>query len=85
MEFKTFEYTEHKLQDMENEIDPENTFYNSSHNQCEYYTEEQFKMNVKMGGGISIIHFNSSLNTNFSNIKYCLKELDKKFTVIAIS
>ena len=49
------EYTEHKLQDMENEVDPENNFYNSSHNQCEYYTEEQFKTSVKMDGVISFI------------------------------
>ena len=52
---------------MENEVDPENKFYNSSPNQCEHYTEEQFTMKVKMDGVISIIHFNSrSLNTNFS-------------------
>lgn len=38
---KTFEFTEHKLQDMENDIDPENNFYNSTHNHCEYYTEYQ--------------------------------------------
>ena len=57
-----------------------------THSHCEYYTEEQFKRNVKMDGVISIIHFNSrSLNSNFSKIKHCLSHMDKKFTAIAIS
>lgn len=74
---KTFEYTEHKVQDMENDIDPENNLYNSTRNHCEYYTED---------GVISIIHLNSrSMNTNFSKIQYCLKQVNKKFTAIAIS
>lgn len=38
---KTFDYTEHKLQDMENDIDPEKIIYHNMHNPCEYYAEEQ--------------------------------------------
>lgn len=32
---KTFEYTEHKLQDMKNDINCENNFSNSTHNHCD--------------------------------------------------
>lgn len=81
-----FKYTEHKSQDIENDIDPENNFYNNTHSYCEYYTEEQFKRNVIMDGSISVIHFNSrSLNSNVSKIKHCLRQMDRTFTVIAIS
>lgn len=54
---KTFEYTEHKLQDMDNDIDPENNFIN---NNCCYYTDDQFNMKVKSDHKMSIIHFNRS-------------------------
>ena len=30
LDLKTFKYTEHKSQDMENDIDPENNFYNNT-------------------------------------------------------
>ena len=86
LDLKCFEYTEHKPQDIENDIDPENNFYNNTHSHCEYYTEEQFRKSVIMDGSISIIHFNSrSLNSNLSKIKHCLRQLDKKFTIIAIT
>ncbi|KAL7382736.1 hypothetical protein ABVT39_027076 [Epinephelus coioides] len=83
---KTFEYTEHRDYDIENDIDPENNFFINTQSQCEYYTEEQFSNKFKKDGEVSIIHFNSrSLNSNLSKIKHCLKQLKNKFTVIAIS
>ena len=70
-ELRTLNYTEHKLQDM-NEIDPENNFFHNIQIHCEYYTDEQFNVTVKMDRAVSIIHFNSrSLNSNFSKIKQC--------------
>ena len=77
LDLKCFEYTEHKPQDIENDIDPENNFYINTHSHCEYYTEEQFRKSVKMDRPISIIHFNSrSLNSNFEK-----KQLQKSNTV----
>lgn len=71
---------------MENEIDPENNFFYNIQINCEYYTDEQFNVKVKMDGAVSIIHFNSrSLNSNFSKIKQCLQQIEQKMTVIAIS
>ena len=82
---KMFEYTEHKMHDMDNDIDPENNFYNTTNNHCEYYTEDQFKGKENMEG-VSIIHFNCrSMNANFSKIKLCLSQLGKSFTAVAIS
>lgn len=86
LNLETFRYTEHKPQDIENDIDPDNNFYIGTHNQCEYYTVEQFKKYIKMDGTISIIHFNSrSLIANLSKIKQCLKQVENKFTAIAIT
>lgn len=56
LELRTFNYTEHKLQEMENEIDPENNFFHNIQINCEYYTDEQFNVKVKMDGAVSIIH-----------------------------
>lgn len=58
LNLETFKYTEYKTQDIENDIDPDNNFYKNIHRQCEYYTEEHFKGNIKMDGSISVIHFN---------------------------
>ena len=83
----TFDFTEHKGYDIENNIDPVNNFLiNYTQRNCEYYTVEQFNKNVTTNGAISIIHFNSrSLKANISKIKQCLKEMNNPFTVIAIS
>ena len=54
--FEQFEHIEHNFYEMENNIDPDNNFYNNLNNTCEYYTEEQYKQ-VKMDGHFSIIHF----------------------------
>jgi len=86
LKLKCFEFTDYKAKDIENEIDPENNFYKDLQSQCEYYTEKQYRRNIIMDGSMSIIHFNSrSLNSNLAGIKHCLNELERKFTVIAIS
>ena len=86
MNFKTFDYAEHKMYDPESNFDPDNHFYkNNNNNTYEYYTDDQFNINVKMENALSIIHFNSrSLYKNFSKTKEYLSKL-QKFNIIAIS
>lgn len=85
MNFKTFNYAEHNMHDPESNIDPDNHFYNNNNNTCEYYTDDQFNMNIKMANALSVIHFSSrSLYKNFSKVTECLSKL-KKFNIIAIS
>ena len=82
--FNNFKYTEYKSYEMGNDIDPENNYYSNIINDCEYYTEDQYR-NLKMDGTFSIIHFNCrSLNKNFDNIKDYLEKFNK-FSVIAFS
>ena len=82
--FKNFDHTDYKLYDIGHDIDPENNFYNTINNNCQYYTEEQYKQ-VNMIDTFSIIHFNSrSLNKNIGKIKKLLAKF-KKFSVIAVS
>lgn len=58
--------TDQRITDFDKNIDPENNFYDNLHNNCGYYTEQQFNNNIKHEHGISIIHFNSrSLYSNF--------------------
>ena len=83
---ETFAYTEHKAQDMENDIDPENNLLNNINNSCNYFTEEQFNVTCQSEENISIIHFNSrSLYANFLNIKEYLSQFKNPFNIIAIS
>lgn len=83
---ETFDYDEHKSQDIENDIDPENNFFININNNCCYYTEDQYNRSFKSDNTISIIHFNSrSLYANFQNIKEYLSHFKKTFNVIAIS
>lgn len=66
--FKTFNYAEHNMHDPESNIDPDTHFYNNTNNTCEYYTDDQFNVNIKMANALSVIHFNSR-----SLYKKCLK------------
>ena len=69
-ELETFSYTDYKCQDMEEDIDPENNFFNDIVDNCCYYTTDQYNRTVKVDNKLSIIHFNSrSLNANFNSIK----------------
>lgn len=82
--FNTFDTTEHKTYEIEMYLDPENNFYNNLNNNCEYYTDDQFKT-LKMEGNFSVIHFNSrSLNKNFTHIRDYLSQF-KPFSVVAVS
>ena len=86
LELKTFEYTEHSLQDMEDNIDPENNFFFNINPDCSYYTDEQYNKNIKADQKLSIIHFISrSLYANFHNIKEYLRQFSQPFNIIAIS
>ncbi len=58
-ELDNFAYTEYKMQDIENNIDPENNLLININNSCSYYTEEQFNITFQLEHDISIIHFNS--------------------------
>ena len=55
-------------------------------NECRYYTEQQFNVNVKMIGVFSIIHINSrSLIKTFSKVYDFLGMLKTKFSAVAVS
>ncbi len=51
MNLRTYDHTEHKTYEIENDIDP--NYYNNINCNCEYYTDEQFKINVTMDGSVS--------------------------------
>ena len=86
LELKTFEYTEHNLQDMEDNIDPENNFFCNINADCGYYTAEQYNKTIKADQKLSMIHFNSrSLYANFQNIQEYLRQFSQPFNIIAIS
>ena len=85
-DFKPFEYTEFSSSDFQQEIDPDNNFFNDIKLNCKYYTESQLKHSISNKNGLSIIHFNCrSLNANFTKIEDCLNEIGKTFDIIAIS
>ena len=74
------------MHDLNLDIDPESNFFMNVNNNCCYYTEDQFKNNIKLDHCISIIHFNSrSLYANLTLIKDYLRQFTIPFNVIAIS
>lgn len=84
--FKPFDYTEFSSTDFQQEIDPDNNFFNDIKLNCKYSTESQLKHSISNKNGLSIIHFNCrSLNANFTKIEDCLHEIGKIFDIIAIS
>lgn len=84
-DFKSFDFQDHKLYELEYDIDPDIHFYQNINMSCNYFSEDKFNTNVKREG-FSVIHFNSrSLYSNFSKINECLKQSQQKFDVIAIS
>ncbi len=50
LELKPCEYTEHKLLDIENDIDPDNHFFSNINDKCYYYTDEQYNQTIKAEG-----------------------------------
>lgn len=86
LELATFDYSEHSILDLEQDIDPDNNFFSTIDKTCYYYTNDQYNHNIKPEGKLSIIHFNSrSLYTNFNNIKDYLHSFSQPFNIIAIS
>ena len=47
LELNTFQYTDHNLLDIENDIDPDNNFFSNINDNCCYYTDEQYNQNIK--------------------------------------
>lgn len=45
LELKSFDYTEHNAQDLEDEIDPDNRFFSSININCNYFEDDY---NMKM-------------------------------------
>lgn len=57
-----------------------------SSKKCGYYTDEQFKLNVLLNHGLSIVLINNrSLHNNFQNIKDYFDQSSNPFSIIAIS
>ena len=84
--YETFDYSEERKHSMECDFDPETNFFHTMHNECRYYTEQQFSVNVKMVGAFSILHINSrSLIKNFSKLYDFLRTLKTKFSAVAVS
>ena len=85
--FKSFSSTDYTHFDFENDVDPENNFYNNIDINCNnYYTDCQFKENITKVNGVSLIHFNArGLNKNLNEINSYLSQLNYYFDVIAIS
>ena len=46
-ELKTFSYTDYKCQDMEEDVDPDNNFFNDIVDNCCYYSTDQNNRTVK--------------------------------------
>lgn len=59
LELDAFEYTDHDIMDMEQDIDADNHFFSSTKSNCRHYTDDQYNQNIKSQGKLSIIHFNS--------------------------
>ena len=83
---KPSEYTDYKLLDIENDIDPDNHFFSTIRDNCRYYTDEQFNQDITLESKLSIIHFNSrSMYANFNDIKVYISRFKQPFNIIAIS
>ncbi len=86
LELSTFKYTEHQLQDLEHDIDPDNNFFSSVNSNCSYYTCEQYNQSINTDGKLSLIHVNSrSLYANFNYIREYLHELAQPLNIITTS
>ena len=82
--FDSFKYSEYKMCDYENRVDPENNYYNDLALTCKYFTDSQFNNDVYVSKTIFyLIHFNArSLSANFGEIQDYLQSLKMKFDVI---
>lgn len=74
-DFKNFDFQDHKLYELDTDIDPEVQFYQNMNWNCDYYSEDKFNSTVEMDG-LSVIHLNNgSLYSNISKTKDYLKTL----------
>ena len=84
--FNTFNHSEHKPHDFDQDIDPEYNLDNQNDlaNNCKYYSDDQLKK-VNFNGSFSVIHLNSrSLNKHFETISEHLSQFGR-FSAIGIS
>ena len=73
-----------------NTVDPDINVFNRIEFDCDYVTDSEFtklyKVQMNDSLNFSLIYFNArSLKTNFDNVKSYLRNLGKKFHIIAIS
>lgn len=81
-----YEYTEHSIYDVNNEVDPDNNFLVARKNDCAYYSTDEFNCKFNLNGLFSLIHFNSrSLYAHFDEIKEHLTQLKQPFDIIAVT
>lgn len=84
--FLRSEYTDHRIYDFENDVDPENHVFNHINDSCRYYSEELLNDSVELDKTLSLIHFNCrSLPKNFIKINEFLDSFKNKFKLIALS
>ncbi len=68
--FLRCEYTDHRIYDFENDVDPENHVFSHINDSCRYYTDENLNDSIELDKTLSLIHFNCrSLPKNFTKIK----------------
>lgn len=74
-----------KMHDFDKDLDPDSHLrYNLADN-CKYYTNEEFNLNVTLDT-VSFIHFNiRSLYANFNKLKDYLATFASRFNIIALS
>ncbi|XP_051941806.1 uncharacterized protein LOC127614500 [Hippocampus zosterae] len=84
MNFQPFEDIDYKPFDPENNLDPDNNFFNNKQRvtNSDYYLDEQFNTNIKLENALSVIHLNS--RSLYKKIKEYLTKFNK-FKIIAIS
>lgn len=84
--FLSSEYTEHRIYDFENDVDPENHVVSHIYDSCRYYTDEHLNESVELDNTFSLIHFNCrSFPRNFTKIKEFLDSLQNRLKLIALS
>ena len=72
------------------DIDPDDNFYNGLNVDSAYYTEDEFNDKIvsklQAASTFSIIHFNArSMSANFNKLKSVLSSIDFTFDVIAVT
>ena len=72
------------------DIDPDDNFYNILNVDSVYYTEDEFNDNIvsklQAASTFSIIHFNArSMSANFNTLKSVLSSIDFTFDLIAVT